>query len=149
MIPLFPGQPNTYAFVSNPDTLKNPFLAYKVEYGAQLGTTSLLTARYFRTFTGQSQDMPAQGIFADPFGGTRTAGQFDITTQLGTKNLLKYGAIYEWVVPYGNRYDFTSYTALTTPARVKRCVRRPVTSSTATAWPRGAGEGEVSTAVAK
>ncbi len=118
LIPLFPGQPNTYAFVSQADTLKNPFLAYKVEYGAQLGTTSQLTARYFRTFTGQSEDLPAQGIFADPFGGTRTAGQFDITTQLGTKNLLKYGAIYQWVVPYGNRYDFTSYTAFTTPAYI-------------------------------
>ena len=118
LIPLFPGQPNTYAFVSQADTLKSPFLAYKVEYGAQLGTTSQLTARYFRTFTGQSEDMPAQGIFADPFGGTRTAGQFDITTQIGAKNLLKYGAIYQWVVPYGNRYDFTSYTAFTTPAYI-------------------------------
>ena len=29
---------------------------------------------------------------------------------------MKYGAIYEFVVPDGNRYDFTSYTAFTTPA---------------------------------
>jgi TonB dependent receptor/Carboxypeptidase regulatory-like domain len=115
LIPLFPGQPNTYAFVSQADTLKSPFLAYKVEYGANLGTTSLLTARYFRTFIGQSEDLPAQGIFADPYGGTRTAGQIDITTQLGTKHLLKYGGIYQFVVPYGNRYDFTSYTAFTLP----------------------------------
>ena len=50
-----------------------------------------MTARYFRTFSGQSEDLPAQGIFADPYGGTRTAGQFDITTQLGEKNLFKYG----------------------------------------------------------
>ncbi|MGB6643407.1 MAG: carboxypeptidase regulatory-like domain-containing protein [Candidatus Cybelea sp.] len=116
LIPLFPGQPNTYAFVSQADTRSSPFLAYKGEYDINLGSTSLLSARYWRTFSGQSQDMPAQGIFAEPFGGTRTAGQIDGTTQLGTKNLLKYGTIYEWVVPYGNRYDFTSYTAFTTPA---------------------------------
>jgi Carboxypeptidase regulatory-like domain/TonB dependent receptor len=118
LLPLFPGQPNTYAFVSNPDTRRSPFEAYKFEYGANLGSSSLLTARYWRTFTGQSQDMPAQGIFAEPYGGTRTAGQIDGTTQIGSKNLLKYGAIYDWVVPYGNRYDFTSYTAFTTPAYI-------------------------------
>ncbi len=124
LIPLFPGQPNTYAFVSNPDTLRSPFLAYKFEYGAQLGSTTAVTARYFRTFEQQSQDMPAQGIFADPYGGTRTAGQIDFTTQLGEKNLFKYGAIYQWVVPYGNRYDFTSYSAFTTPSFV---VTYPIT----------------------
>jgi hypothetical protein len=118
LIPLFPGQPNTYAFVSQADALKSPFLAYKVEYGASLGAASQLTARYFRTFEQQSEDLPAQGIFADPYGGNRTAGQLDVTTQLGTKNLLKYGAIYQWVVPYGNRYDFTSYSAFTTPAYI-------------------------------
>ncbi len=118
LIPLFPGQPNTYAFVSAPDEQKSPFLAYKLEYDINLGSSSLLTARYWRTFVGQSQIMPAQGIFADPYGGTRTAGQIDGTTQLGTKNLLKYGTIYEFVVPYGNRYDFTSYTAFTTPSYI-------------------------------
>ncbi|MBV9262753.1 MAG: TonB-dependent receptor, partial [Candidatus Eremiobacteraeota bacterium] len=118
LIPLFPGQPNTYAFVSQPDELKSPFLAYKLEYGVNLGTTSLLTARYFRTFNEQSQIMPAQGIFADPYGGRRTGGQIDVTTQVGSKNLLKYGAIYSYVVPYGNRYDFTSYTAFTTPSYI-------------------------------
>jgi hypothetical protein len=115
LIPLFPGQPNTYAFVSQADTQKSPFLAYKGEYDINLGSTTLLTTRYWRTFVGQSQSMPAQGIFAQPYGGTRTAGQIDGTTQLGTKHLLKYGTIYEFVVPYGNRYDFTSYTAFTTP----------------------------------
>ncbi|MBV9262673.1 MAG: carboxypeptidase regulatory-like domain-containing protein, partial [Candidatus Eremiobacteraeota bacterium] len=115
LIPLFPGQPNTYSFVSQPDQLKSPFLAYKAEYGINLGSSSLLTARYFRTWADQSQDMPAQGIFADPYGGSRTGGQIDGTTQIGTKQLLRYGGIYQFVVPYGNRYDFTSYTAFTTP----------------------------------
>ncbi len=124
LIPLFPGQPITYAFVSNADTLRSAFLAYKFEFGAQVGSTRAVTARYFRTFEQQSQDMPAQGIFADPYGGTRTAGQIDFTTQLGEKHLFKYGAIYQWVVPYGNRYDFTSYSAFTTPAFV---VTYPIT----------------------
>ena len=118
LIPLFPGQPNTYAFVSQPDTLKNPFLAYKIEYGTALGMTSQLTVRYFRTFMEQSEDLPAQGIFADPYGGTRRGGQIDVATQIGQKNLLKYGTIYQFVVPYGNRYDFTSYSAFTTPAYI-------------------------------
>ncbi|MBV9719673.1 MAG: TonB-dependent receptor [Candidatus Eremiobacteraeota bacterium] len=115
LIPLFPGQPNTYAFVSQPDELQSPFLAYKLEYDANISASTLLTTRYFRTYSEQSQIMPAQGIFAQPYGGTRTAGQIDGTTQIGTKNTLKYGTIYEYVVPYGNRYDFTSYTAFTTP----------------------------------
>ncbi|HVN69013.1 MAG TPA: TonB-dependent receptor [Candidatus Binatia bacterium] len=118
LIPLFPGQPNTYSFVSQPDELKSPFLAYKLEYGTSIGSSSLLTARYWRTWTDQSQIMPAQGIYADPFGGERTAGQIDGTTQIGSKNLLRYGGIYEFVVPYGDRYDFTSYTAFTTPAYI-------------------------------
>ena len=124
LIPLFPGQPNTYAFVSQPDQLKSPFLAYKLEYGINLGSSTLLTTRFFRTFAEQSQIMPAQGIFADPYGGKRTAGQIDGTTQIGAKNLLKYGTIYDYVVPYGNRYDFTSYTAFTTPAYI---VTYPIT----------------------
>ena len=35
--PLFPGQPNTYSFVTQPDELQSPFLAYKFEYGTNLG----------------------------------------------------------------------------------------------------------------
>ncbi len=114
LIPLFPGQPTTYAFVSQADTQKSPFLAYKGEYDVNVGSTTLLTARFWRTFMGQSQSMPAQGIFAQPYGGTREAGQLDGTTQIGSKHTLKYGTIDEYVVPYGNRYDFTSYTAFTT-----------------------------------
>jgi Carboxypeptidase regulatory-like domain/TonB dependent receptor-like, beta-barrel len=118
LIPLFPGQPNTYAFVSQPDTLKSPFLAYKFEYGTNLGANSLLTARYFRTFIQQSQDMPAQGIFASPYGGLRTAGQIDSVTQVGTKNVVKAGLIYEYARPFGDRFDYTSYTAFTAPAYI-------------------------------
>ncbi|MGA8574974.1 MAG: TonB-dependent receptor [Candidatus Cybelea sp.] len=124
LIPLFPGQPNTYAFVSQADERKSPFLAYKFEYGINLGGSTLLTTRYWRTWSDQSQIMPAQGVYADPFGGSRTAAQLDGTTQIGSKNTLKYGGLYEYVLPYGDRYDFTSYTALTTPAYI---VTYPIT----------------------
>ncbi len=115
LIPLFPGQPNTYAFVSSPDTLQSPFLAYKLEYGTNIGSSSQLTARYWRTFQQQSQDMPAQGIFASPYGGNRTAGQIDTITQVGSKHTIKAGAIYEFARPFGDRFDYTSYTAFTVP----------------------------------
>ncbi len=118
LTPMFPGQPNSYAFVTQPDTLSSPFMAYKFEYGANLGTSSLLTARYWRTFSEQSQNMPAQGIYASPYGGQRTAFQMDDTTQIGSKNTIKVGGIYEFLKPYGDRYDYTSYTAYTTPAYI-------------------------------
>ncbi len=118
LIPLFPGQPNASAFVSQPDTLKSPFLAYKLEYGANIGASSLLTMRYFRTSIQQSQQMPAQGIYASPYGGVRNGGTLDFTTQIGAKNTVKAGGIYEFARPFGDRYDFTSYTAFTVPAYI-------------------------------
>ena len=124
LIPLFPGQPNTYAFVSQADQLKSPFLAYKVEYGANLGSIVAADRALLPHVRQQSQDMPAQGIFACPYGGTRTAGQIDVTTQVGEKNLLKYGTIYDYVVPFGTRYDLTSYTAFTVPSYI---VTYPIT----------------------
>jgi hypothetical protein len=118
LIPLYPGQPNTSAFVTAPDTLKSPFLAYKLEYGANLGASSLVTVRYFRTSIEQSQLMPAQGIYASPYGGVRNGGTLDFTTQIGAKNLVKVGGIYEFAKPFGDRYDYTSYTAFTVPAYI-------------------------------
>jgi hypothetical protein len=115
LIPLYPGQPNTYSYVTQPDQLKSPFLAYKFEYGLNIGSSSLLTARYWRTFSEQSQTMPAFGIFASPYGGSRTAGQLDFTTSMG-KHIIKAGTLYEFAQPFGDRFDYTSYTALDTPA---------------------------------
>jgi TonB dependent receptor/Carboxypeptidase regulatory-like domain len=118
LIPLYPGQPNTAAFVSAPDTLSSPFLAYKLEYGANIGTSSLLTMRFFQTRISQTQEMPAQGILADPFGGTRTGGTLDMVSAIGSKNLLKFGTTYEFARPFGDRSDFTSYTAFTVPENI-------------------------------
>ena len=62
--------------------------------------------------------MPAQGIFAPPYGGTRDGRpdrRHDADRQ---QEPVKYGGIYEFVRPYGDRYDFTSYTAFTSPAYI-------------------------------
>jgi hypothetical protein len=118
LLPMFPGQPNAYAFVSQPDQQNSPFLAYKFEYGANIGAATLLTARYDRTFIEQSQIMPAQGIFASPYGGTRTTGQIDVTTALGSKHIIKAGVLYQFARPFGDRFDYTSYTAFTVPAYI-------------------------------
>ena len=118
LIPLYPGQPAAYSFVSQPDQQTSPFLAYKFEYGTNLGPASLLTARYDRSFLEQSQTMPAQGIFASPYGGARTTGQLDFTTALGEKHIIKAGLLYQFARPFGDRYDFTSYTAYTVPAYI-------------------------------
>jgi hypothetical protein len=118
LIPLYPGQPNTYAFVSQPDSLSSPFLAYKLEYGTNIGAYSNVTMRYFRTRSDQSQQMPAQGVYADPYGGTRDGGSLDFTTAIGDKNIVKAGGTYEFAQPFGDRYDYTSYTAFTAPAYI-------------------------------
>jgi hypothetical protein len=118
LIPHYPGQPTSYSYVSQPDQQSSPFLAYKFEYGTSIGSTSELTARYDRTFLEQSQTMPAQGIFASPYGGSRTTGQLDFVTALGLKHLLKAGLLYQYARPFGDRYDFTSYTAYTVPAYI-------------------------------
>lgn len=118
LIPLFPGQRNPYGFVNQADQQTSPFEAYKFEYGANLGTSTLLTTRYYRTWLEQSQNMPAQGIFASPYGGLRTAGQIDTVTSIGTKHILKAGVLYQWVAPFGNRFDYTSFTAFTTPSNI-------------------------------
>jgi hypothetical protein len=118
LIPLFPGQPTTYSFVSQPDQQNSPFLAYKLEYGLNLGSTSLLTARYARTFLEQSQTMPAQGIFAPSYGGSRTTGQLDFVTAIGAKHVVKAGLLYQFARPFGDRYDYTSYTAFTVPESI-------------------------------
>lgn len=124
LIPLYPGQPNTYSYVTSPDQLNSPFLAYKFEYGATIAMRSNVTARYFRTFQQQSQLMPAQGIYASPYGGLKTAGQIDYTLSLGTKHVLKAGGIYEFAKPFGDRLDYTSYTAFTVPPYI---VTYPIT----------------------
>ncbi|MBV8374336.1 MAG: TonB-dependent receptor, partial [Candidatus Eremiobacteraeota bacterium] len=118
LIPLYPGQPTSYAFVSQADQQTSPFLAYKIEYGANIGPQALLTARFDRSFLEQSQTMPAQGIFASPYGGSRTTGQLDFTTTVGEKHVFKAGVLYQFARPFGDRYDFTSYTAFTVPAYI-------------------------------
>lgn len=113
LIPLYPGQPSTSAYVTSADRLSSPFLAYKFEYGANVGKSALLTARYYRTWAEQEQQLPSQGIFASPYGGARTAFTLDISAARGSKHLLKGGGSYGYTAPFGDRYDYSSYTSFT------------------------------------
>ena len=112
IVPLYPGQPAPWSYVSQPDRLYSPFLAYKLEYATAM-RNALLTARFFRTFSQQSQELPSQGIFASPFGGTRTGASLDVTVTRGEKHLFRGGLTYAFSRPFGDRFDATSYTAFT------------------------------------
>ena len=113
LIPLYPGQPSTGSIVTQPDQLYSPFLAYKFEYGANIGKSALLTTRFYRSFAQQKQYLPSQGIYAAPFGGQRTGFALDLSAAVGAKNLIKTGLTYGFARPFGDRFDFSSYTAFT------------------------------------
>jgi hypothetical protein len=118
VIPLYPGQPAASAYVTQPDRLNSPFTALKAEYDANPGQSALFAVRYYRALSSQSQDLPSQGVLADPYGGTRTGASSDLTVQLGEKHELRFGGKYEFAQPYGDRLDATSYTAFTNPIGV-------------------------------
>lgn len=113
VLPLYPGQPAPWSYVSQPDRLHSPFLAYKLEYADSRIRDTLITARFFRTFAQQIQELPSQGILASPFGGMRTGTTLDVVTARGEKHLIKAGLSYEFSRPFGDRFDATSYTAFT------------------------------------
>ncbi|MBV8638618.1 MAG: TonB-dependent receptor [Candidatus Eremiobacteraeota bacterium] len=113
IIPLYPGQPAPYSYVTQPDQLYSPFLAYKFEYADSLSSNALITARFFRAFSTQQQELPSQGVEASPYGGTRTGAGIDFVTSLGTKHLIKSGVIYAFSRPFGDVFNATSYTAFT------------------------------------
>lgn len=113
IVPLFPGQPNAAAFVAQADRLDSPFQAYKIEYGATIGGNTLATLRYYRTYADQSQTLPSQGVYANPYGGAKTGSNLDFTTAIGAKQLVRAGLTYAYVAPYGDLFNAGSYTAFT------------------------------------
>ncbi len=113
LIPLYPRQASTSAYVGEADRLHNTWDAFKVEYGNNVNSDTLLTARFYRAFSTQQQELPAFGVFASPFGGTRTGGAIELTHAIGAKHLVKAGISYGFARPFGDRFDVTSYTAFT------------------------------------
>ena len=125
VVPFYPGQPSASANVSQPDRLYSPFLAYKVEYDNAIGGASLLGIRYFRAFSQQSQELPSQGVLAQPYGGIRSGASMDFTSQIGPKHLVKVGGSYEFVQPFGDLFNATTYTAFTNPQGILYPILHP------------------------
>ncbi|HZZ65907.1 MAG TPA: carboxypeptidase regulatory-like domain-containing protein [Candidatus Baltobacteraceae bacterium] len=113
LIPLYPAQKTTSSYVGQPDHLNNSWKTFKVQYGNNLNSNTLLTLKFYRAFAKQDQQLPAFGIFASPYGGTRTNGSLDVTSAIGSKHLIKAGLTYTFSQPQGERFDVTSYTAFT------------------------------------
>ena len=125
VVPFYPGQPSASANVTQPDRLYSPFTAYKLEYDSQIGSSALLGVRYYRAFSQQSQELPTQGVLAQPYGGIRSGASQDLTLQIGAKHLVKFGTKYEFVKPFGDRFDATAYTAFTNPIGVLYPIQHP------------------------
>jgi len=125
IVPLYPGQSNAAALVPQPDRLYSPFTAYKVEFDDAIGGASLFGIRFYRAFSQQSQELPTQGVLAQPYGGIRSGASTDYTAQWGPRNLVKVGGSYEFARPYGTVFNATTYTAFTNPAGVLYPVLHP------------------------
>ena len=125
IMPLYPGQPSASAFVTQPDRLYSPLTTYKVEYDLAPSSSTFLATRFYRAFTQQSQELPTQGVLADPYGGIRSGVSTDATIQAGAKHLIKTGLKYEFSIPFGDRIDATSYTAFTNPQGILFGIQHP------------------------
>ena len=132
LIPLFPGQPNTYAFVSQArHAARARFWPTSSSTAPTSARRSLLTARYLPDVHRAIAGHAGAGHLRRPVSAARAPpARSTARRRSAARTCSKYGAIYDWVVPYGNRYDFTSYTAFTTPAFI---VTYPITHPTAAA----------------
>jgi hypothetical protein len=125
VIPLYPGQQAASDLVPQPDRLYSPFTSYKFEYDNAIGGSSLFGLRFFRAFSQQSQELPTQGVLAQPYGGIRSGMSADYTAQWGPRNLIKIGGSYEFARPFGTIFNATTFTAFTNPQGVLFPVLHP------------------------
>ena len=116
LIPLFPGQPNTYAFVSQADSRKSPFLAYKVrvrrEPGHVVAADGAVLAHVRRPIARHARARHLRRALRR-HAHRRPDRRHDADRReepAQVRHDLRLGAC-----RIGNRYDFTSYTAFTTP----------------------------------
>lgn len=108
--PIWPAQrlPNVFA---GPNVVTSPFQAYKFEYSQTFNPTTFGTLRFYRTFSDQSESLPAAGTYTPENGGRRTAIAGELTKQLSGKHYLEAGADYEFARPFGTTVDFTQSAA--------------------------------------
>ncbi len=108
--PTWPGQfrPNVFA---GPNTVTSPFIAYKLEYSQAINATTFGTLRFYRTFSDQSETLPAVGTITPDNGGRRTAIAGEITKQAGGKHYLEGGGDYQFARPLGTTLDYSQASA--------------------------------------
>ncbi|HXW75901.1 MAG TPA: TonB-dependent receptor [Candidatus Eremiobacteraceae bacterium] len=107
--PLWPG-----AFLPNEFTggnvVTSPFEAYKFEYSDSFNPTTFGTVRFYRTFSDQTQVLPAAGTLTPQNGGIRTALASEATHQDG-KQYFEAGGDYQFAQPFGTTVDYTQSAA--------------------------------------
>lgn len=108
--PIWPGSllPNVF---TGPNVVTSPFAAYKLEYSTSLNPTTFGAVRFYRTFSDQSQSLPAAGTYTPNNGGTRTALAAELTHQASGKHYIEAGGNFEFARPFGTTNDFSQSAA--------------------------------------
>lgn len=96
--------------LGSPETIDSPFSAYKIEYDDNIGSSTSLGVRYYRTDNAATQVLPSQGIYTSASGGIRRGLTADITRVVGPHNTVQVGGKYEFVTPFGQRTNYVDYT---------------------------------------
>ncbi len=102
-----PGQPLT-----SPETIDSPFSAYKLEYDNNVGASTSLGVRAYRTDNAATQVLPSQGIYTSAAGGIRRGFTADVTRVVGAHHTIQIGGKYEFATPFGERTNFIDYTGV-------------------------------------
>ncbi len=98
--------------LTSSETIDSPFSAYKIEYDNNIGASTSLGVRYYRTDNAATQVLPSQGIYTSASGGIRRGVTADITRVVGSKHTFQVGGKYEFVSPFGQRTNYIDYTGI-------------------------------------
>ena len=109
IFPLYPGQYAPIQLVPQEDAIYSPFAAFKLEYGNNFSSKGYGVVRWTRTFSDQSELLPSIGQYTPLNGGDRTSGSGEINYQLDQRNLIQFGAKYDFVKPFGTSTDVVDY----------------------------------------
>ncbi len=111
-VPLYPGQVGFNQFVGEENAIYSPFYAAKIEYTNNVSPSTYYVLRAYQTNSDQKYELPALGLYAPQYGGTRSAVGAEFTHQFGKSNLVQIGAKYEFDHPFGQNEDFVDYENL-------------------------------------
>lgn len=112
LIGLLPYQPSaTSALNTPPGQYFQPNSTLKLQYSNNLDSSTFFTAKLYRVSSVTNFDFPfnAQSVIFGGYdllqGGNRTGGQFDVTKQLGSKNLVQAGGRFDYLSPTYDQID--------------------------------------------